>query len=105
MVELGEEFSPVRKPVIPRRAIRFEEVGELTRALDIIERLVREEIEFEYEHIPASRKGLQGLIFPENSYKKLEPLLLDQEVKFTEVRAIAVSGLPVEQQRLIRRKS
>lgn len=98
-----------RSPVIRERGIRFQTKGDMLRALDLIEGLDREAIanggRFLYEYAPISRNGLSGLMLPEGSCDRLLPLLTSHSIKFFEVKAVAVSCLPLEEQAKIRRRA
>lgn len=92
----------IDRPVIHRRALRFDDPQNLSRALDIIQRL-REEQPLGLLKAPSPRRP--SAILSAASYARLAHALEEANVQFREVPVVPVSGLPVEDQKRIRRGS
>ena len=90
----------IDRPVIPRRALRFDDPDALNKGLDVIQKL-REEEPLGLLKVPSRRRP--SAILSETSYVRLTEALEAANVPFREVPVVPVSGLPVEDQRRIRR--
>ena len=91
----------VDRPINPMRAMRFEAPDALEKATDIIDRLDAEE-PLGLIHAPTKRRP--SVILSEISYSRLLHALEEQGVDFREVDAVPTSLLPVDDQRLFRRR-